>query len=75
MQADYQEKISGLTLGGTLPNRLINTQNEDGTVTVSEEKRLTLGDVKDMTEFEFKNFMMELTPEQRNSVYLQMNQK
>ena len=41
----------------------------------SEEKRLTLGDVKDMTEFEFKNFMMELTPEQRNSVYLQMNQK
>jgi len=75
MQADYQDKISGLTLGGTLPNRLINTQNEDGTVTVSEEKRLSLGDVKDMTEFEFKNFMMELTPEQRNSVYLQMNQK
>ena len=58
MQADYQDKISGLTLGGTLPNRLINTQNEDGTVTVSEEKRLSLGDVKDMTEFEFKKFMM-----------------
>jgi len=75
MQADYQDKISGLTLGGTLPNRLINTQNDDGTVTISEEKRLSLGDVKDMTEFEFKNFMMELTPEQRNSVYLQMNQK
>jgi hypothetical protein len=75
MQADYQDKISGLTLGGTLPNKLINTQNEDGTVTVSEGKRLSLDDVKDMTEFEFKNFMMELTPEQRNSVYLQMNQK
>jgi len=72
MQADYQDKISGLTLGGTLPNRTINTQNEDGTVTISEEKRLTLGDVKDMTEFEFKNFMMELTPEQRDSINIQL---
>ena len=73
MQQEYQDKISGLTLGGTLPNRLINTQNEDGTVTISEEKRLSLGDVKDMTELEFRNFMMELTPEQQASIYAQMN--
>jgi len=73
MQKEYQDKISGLTLGGTLPNRLINTQNEDGTVTISEEKRLSLGDVKDMTELEFRNFMMELTPEQQASIYAQMN--
>ena len=72
MQQEYQDKISGLTLGGTLPNKKIETQNEDGTVTVSEEKRLNLGDIKDMTEFEFKNFMMELTPEQQASIYAQM---
>jgi len=73
MQQEYQDKISGLTLGGTLPNRLINTQNEDGTVTISEEKRLSLGDVKDMTELEFRNFMMELTPEQQASIYAQID--
>ena len=37
------------------------------------EQRLSLGDVKDMTELEFRNFMMELTPEQQASIYAQMN--
>lgn len=74
MQEDYQNQISGLTLGGTLPNKQIRKQNEDGTVTISEEERLNLADIKGMSKFEFNNFMMELTPEQRESVYLQMNQ-
>lgn len=73
LQGDYQNKISGLTLGGTLPNKIVNTQGKDG-VEVSEIARTDLSDIKDMTELEFRNFMMELTPEQRNSVYLQMNQ-
>lgn len=73
LQGDYQNQISGLTLGGTLPNKMVNTQGKDGVV-VSEIARTDLSDIKDMTELEFRNFMMELTPEQRNSVYLQMNQ-
>jgi len=72
MQQEYQNKISGLTLGGTLPNRLINKQDEDGTVTVLEQARTDLSDIKDMTELEFRNFMMELTPEQQASIYAQM---
>ncbi|MEJ6766780.1 MAG: hypothetical protein QNK97_01065 [Gammaproteobacteria bacterium] len=75
LQNDYQNKISGLTLGGTLPNRFVNQQDKDGVVSVLEQSRTDLSDIKDMTEIEFKNFMMELTPTQRNSVYLQMNQK
>jgi len=74
MQVDYQNQISGLTLGGTIPNKQVNTENADGSVTSASMARTDLSDIKDMTEFEFKNFMMELTPEQRNSVYLQMNQ-
>ncbi|QDP56072.1 MAG: hypothetical protein GOVbin3205_15 [Prokaryotic dsDNA virus sp.] len=73
LQGDYQNQISGLTLGGTLPNKMVNTQGKDGVV-VSEVARTDLSDIKDMTEMEFNAFMMELTPEQRNSVYSQMNQ-
>ena len=71
LQSDYQNKISGLTLGGKLPNKMVNTQGKDGVV-VSEVARTDLSDIKDMTELEFKNFMMELTPEQRNSINIQL---
>ncbi len=79
MQKQYQTEISKLTLGGNLPTKQVSKTFTDTNgvqqTTVVDAARTDLSDIADMGQAEFQNFMLELTPEQRDSVLYQLKLK
>ncbi len=79
MQKQFQTEISNLTLGGDLPKKLVTQtfKDENGVpqTKLVEAVRTDLTDIADMGQAEFQNFMLELTPEQRDSVLYQLKLK
>ena len=79
MQKQYQTEISNLTLGGELPKKLVSQTFKDANgleqTKLVEAVRTDLSDIADMGQAEFQNFMLELTPAQRDSVLYQLKLK
>ena len=79
MQKQYQTEISNLTLGGNLPTKQVSKTftDENGVkqTTLVDAARTDLSDIADMGQAEFQNFMLELTPEQQQSVLMQLGLK
>ena len=79
MQNQYQTDISKLKLGGALPTKQVSETFKDKNgveqTRLVDATRTDLTDIADMGEAEFQNFMLELTPEQRDSVLYQLKLK
>jgi hypothetical protein len=79
MQKQYQTEISNLTLGGALPTKQVSQTFKDSNgveqTKLVDAARTDLSDIADMGQAEFQNFMLELTPEQRDSVLYQLKLK